>query len=346
MTEVNEDMLSLPEQAARWWRVMQDEEPSAGEKCEFAAWIAQSPTHVEEMLRLARFHKALSSGEVRWPGDASEALIRAAKTSSDGTVVPLSRPGTQRAEPTRRPVRAVAFGLAATVLLVVCVSWLAQSRAESFQTKIGEQRSVMLDDGSRVTLNTASRIDVRLLADRRIVDLVSGEALFEVAHDAQRPFDVRASDIVARAVGTQFEVDRRATRIEVTVVEGRVAVTAAKAAESHLLSAGERIAVDSTGPGRVEKGINVTDAIAWTQRQLVFRRRPLGEIAEEFNRYNAAQVDIRSATLRKQEVSGIFRTDDVSSFVALLASKRGVHVVGNGSGGYIVTSDESTAPQK
>ncbi|MBM0104889.1 FecR domain-containing protein [Steroidobacter sp. S1-65] len=346
MTEVNEEMLTVPEQAARWWRVMQDDEPSAGEKRAFAAWVAESPKHIEEMLRLAQIHRAFSRGQVRWPEDAAEALIRAAKTAGEDTVVPLWPPRSSRPEPTRRPVRVAAFGLAATVLLAVCVSWFALSRAESFETKIGEQRSVMLDDGSRITLNTASRIEVRLRPDRRVIDLVRGEALFEVAHDAQRPFDVRIDDTVARAVGTQFEVDRRDNRTVVTVVEGRVAVTSAAAAAPHLLSAGERITVDSTGLGAVEKGIKLDDATAWTRRQLVFRRRPLGEIAEEFNRYNAAQVHIQSDTLRKQEVSGIFRTDDVSSFVALLASKPGVRVVGDGSGGYVVTSDDSASPHR
>jgi transmembrane sensor len=346
VTRENEEMLSVPEQAARWWRVMRDDEPSPAEKREFSEWVTQSPKHIEEMLRMARVHKALSSQDVHWPADDAETLIRKAKASSEATVVPLSRAGSPQPELKRRPAKVLAFGLAAAVLLAVCVSWLMLSRPDEYQTKIGEQRSVMLADGSRVTLNTGSRIEVRLLADHRIIDLVSGEALFEVAHDVQRPFDVRVGGVVARAVGTQFEVDRRATRTVVTVVEGRVAVAASEASPPQLLLAGDRVVVDGTGPGRIEKGINLTDAIAWIDRQLVFRRRPLSEVAEEFNRYNVAQVEIRSPTLQKQEVTGIFRTDDVASFVTLLAGKQGVHVEGNGSIGYVVTSDESAAPRK
>lgn len=346
MTRENEEVLSVPDQAARWWRVMRDDEPSATERREFAAWVAESPKHIEEMLRMARVHKALAHPDVRWPADDAETLIREAKASSGTTVVPLWRPGSSQPESRRRPAKFVAFGLAAAVLLAVCVTWFALPRVERFETKIGEQRSVMLADGSRVTLNTASRIEVRLLADHRIVDLASGEALFEVAHDSKRPFDVRVGGAVARAVGTQFEVDRRATHIVVTVMEGRVAVTANGTAAPQVLAAGDRIVVDGAGPGQVETGINASDAVAWTQRQLVFRRRPLGEIAEEFNRYNVAKVEIRNATLRRQEVTGIFRTDDVASFVALLAGKPGVHVVGDGSSGYVVTLDESAASRK
>ncbi len=75
-----------------------------------------------------------------------------------------------------------------------------------------------------------------------------------------------------------------------------------------------------------QQGVNLTEAIAWTQRQLVFQRRPLGEVAEEFNRYNAGRIEIRSPALRAQEVTGTFRSDDVASFVAVLAGIPGVKV--------------------
>jgi transmembrane sensor len=104
------------------------------------------------------------------------------------------------------------------------------------------------------------------------------------------------------------------------------------------------VVVDSTGPGALQHGVNLAEATAWTQRQLVFQHRPLGEVAEEFNRYNAGRIDIRSPTLRQQEVTGTFRSDDVASFVAVLAGIPGVKVEGDGAGGYIVTADESAAP--
>jgi transmembrane sensor len=337
-------MNSVPGEAARWWRVMRDEAATAADKREFADWVAQSPKHIEEMLRMARLHRAVSNPKVRWPTIDAESLIREAKESRDDTVFSLSSHQAPKAEVRQRRVRALTFGLAAAVVLAVGVSWLTSSRPERFQTKIGEQRSVMLADGSRVTLNTESQIEVQLFADHRVVDLVSGEAIFEVAHDARRPFDVRVGDVVARAVGTQFEVDRRATRTIVTVIEGRVAVTAGERRLAQPLTAGDRVIVDDGGPRPVEKGVNLSDAVAWTQRQLVFRNRPLEEVAEELNRYNQAHVEIRSPALQKQEVTGIFRTDDLTSFVALLAGKEGVRVTSDGSGGYIVTAHDSVTP--
>lgn len=346
MTRENEDMTSISEQAAHWWVVLRDGDASATEKREFVEWVTRAPDRVEACLRVARVHAAVSRGDVRWPQTSAETLIRDALAETE--VIPLHARSHRRLEESRRrPALQWAAGLAASVLLAACLAWwLSLSRPEQFQTKLGEQRSVLLADGSRVTLNTASTIEVRLEGDHRVVQLLQGEALFEVAHDPQRPFDVRTGDAVMRAVGTHFDVDRRATRTILTVVEGRVAVIAAGARGDHLpvLSRGERVVIDSAGPGATQQGVNLTEAIAWTQRQLVFQRRPLGEVADEFNRYNAGRIEIRSTALRAQEVTGTFRSDDVASFVAVLAGIPGVRVVDDGAGGYLVTSDGSATP--
>jgi transmembrane sensor len=345
MTRENEDMTSISEQAAHWWVVLRDEGASAADRREFVEWVTRAPDRVEACLRVARVHAAVSRADVRWPQTSAETLVHDALAAPDDSVIPLHAHVHRRPEERRRrPALQWAAGLAASVILAAGLAWwLTLSRPEQFQTKLGEQRSVLLADGSRVTLNTASKIEVRLQNDHRVIQLLQGEALFEVAHDAKRPFDVRAGDAVMRAVGTHFDVDRRATRTILTVVEGRVAVIAAGARNDHLpvLSRGERVVIDSAGPGVTQQGVSLTDAVAWTQRQLVFQRRPLGEVAEEFNRYNAGRIDIRSQALRAQEVTGTFRSDDIASFVAVLAGIPGVQVVSDGAGGYLVTSDDA-----
>src|SRR6202042_1154910 len=111
---------------------------------------------------------------------------------------------------------------------------------QEFRTALGEQRSVLLADGSRATLNTASTIEVILQKGRREVRLVQGEALFEVAHDSARPFVVRAGNALLKDVGTQFNVDMRSNGTTVTVVEGQVAVDSAATSESASAQAGSR----------------------------------------------------------------------------------------------------------
>jgi transmembrane sensor len=234
-------------------------------------------------------------------------------------------------------------------------------RPQEFRTALGEQRSVLLADGSRVTLNTASSIEVNLRKGRRMVRLVRGEALFEVAHETSRPFEVRAGYAVLSDVGTQFNVDMRSTGTTVTVVEGRVAVDKTNsnagvgtqmrhggprtASEALILGANDRIVITPSGLGAPQHGVNVAASVAWTQRQLMFEHRPLSEVAEEFNRYNKDRIDIDSAELKHQEVTGVFEAKDPASFVAFLSSIPGVEIREGADGAHIVTIRNRAAPR-
>lgn len=346
MTRENEELTSISQQAARWWVVLNNVDASAAEKREFVEWVRRAPERVEACLRVARVHAAVSRADVRWPRTPAEDLVRDALAAPEDSVIPLHptvRPN--REEGGRRPALRCVAGLAVSIIVVAAgLGWrLTPSRPEQFQTKVGEQRSVLLADGSRVTLNTASKIEVRLQADHRIVQLLQGEVLFDIAHDVERPFDVHAGRVVVRAVGTQFDIDRRVTRTAVTVVEGRVAVIAADSYTGNLpvLSAGDRVVLHDTSRGTLEHDVNLSEVTAWTQHQLVFRHRPLGEIAGEFNRYNVGRIEIRTPSLREQELTGTFSSNDAASFVAVLAGIPGVQVVDDGAGGYVVTSDGS-----
>jgi transmembrane sensor len=346
MTHDSEELTSINQQAAHWWVVLHNSNPSAAEKREFVEWVTRAPECVEASLRVARVHSAVSRSDVRWPATSAEELVRAAVAAPDDGVVPF-RPHGPRT-PTVKPrltLRWVA-GLAALVLIAVVLGWwFVPARSERFQTRLGEQHSFLLADGSRITLNTASKIEVRLRPDHRSVTLLQGEALFEVAHDSRRPFDVSAGPVAVRVVGTRFDIDRGMAHTTLTVVEGRVALIAAGARVGALpvLAARDRVTVDIAGPGAVEHDANLAETMAWLQHQLVFHHRSLGEIADEFNRYNRGRIEIRTPRLREQEVTGTFRSNDVASFVAVLAGIPGVHVNGDGAGGYLVTADDSDA---
>ena len=99
--------------------------------------------------------------------------------------------------------------------------------APHYETRIGEQRDVLLSDGSRVTLNTNTALSVHYSKGRRFLVLERGEALFSVAHNTARPFDVAAAGTLTRAVGTEFNVDMRNTKVTVSVLEGVVQVSTA-----------------------------------------------------------------------------------------------------------------------
>jgi transmembrane sensor len=252
-----------------------------------------------------------------------------------------------------------ALGIAAGLLFALGTTWFVLESPQQFKTEIGEQRSVLLKDGSRVTLNTASTIEVDLRKDRRLVRLVEGEALFDVTHDATRPFRVRAGDALISDVGTQFNVDLRPTRTTVTVVEGRVEVDSMGAMADQgralnregldayqgalILATSDRVVITSSGPGVPHRGINVPAAIAWTQRELIFEHRPLSDVAEEFNRYNRDRIEIDSMELRRREVTGVFQTKDPASFISFLSTIPGVKIRDGRDGSHIVTFDNTAA---
>jgi transmembrane sensor len=342
VTRDNGPLLTVFEQAAHWWVVCRDENVSAAERREFGEWVVRAPERVEAYLRLAGVHGALARSELRWPETPADRLIREAIGSQDEEPVPFHHARVRRKEDkSRRP--AMALALAASVLAAILIGWFALLRPQHFETKFGEQRSVLLRDGSRVTLNTASAIEARMEKGRRAILLVRGEAFFEVAHDAARPFEVSAGNAVARAVGTQFNVDRRPDRTVVTVVEGRVAMRAASGASLPLpvLAVGDRAVVRGNEAGKVEHGVDVSEATAWTRRQIVVKGRPVGEVADEFNRYNLRRIDVRSPALRAEKVTATFQANDPASFVAFMQGIPGVRIADDGKGGYIATLDES-----
>jgi transmembrane sensor len=350
--------MSIPEQASHWWELLHSESASATDHRKFGAWVTRSPERVEAYLRTAQLVQALKSPKVRWPTTTAEALIREAKASPEDAL-PFSPGRSVLVSKSRRFRVNLALGFAAALLVGVGSAWFVLERPRQLKTEIGEQRSVLLQDGSRVTLNTASKIEVDMRKDRRLVRLVEGEAFFDVTHDASRPFKVQAGNAVLSDVGTQFNVDMRPTRTTVTVVEGQVAVDSTMAIVDQdealnregrgaaqgalILAASDRVVITSSGPGVPQHGINVAAAIAWTKRELIFEHRPLGDVAEEFNRYNRERIEIDSVELQRQEVTGVFQAKDPASFVSFLSTIPGVEIRDGRNGLHIVTVHDKAA---
>jgi transmembrane sensor len=129
------------------------------------------------------------------------------------------------------------------------------------------------------------------------------------------------------------------------VVEGQVALMSGMDRDGRLptLVAADRLVITAEGPGVARHGVDVAAAISWTQRQLVFEHRPLGEVAEEFNRYNHDRIEIGSDALRQEQITGTFQSNDAASFVSFLANIPGVRIENDGRGGHVVTLDAEAA---
>lgn len=216
------------------------------------------------------------------------------------------------------------LSIAATlVLLFGTTIWFTTAR-DAYATQAGEQRTVVLSDGSRIHLNTATSIKVRFDKQRRRVELKEGEALFEVAHAPSRPFEVIAGTRAITALGTSFVVRRDPGQFSVTLVEGKVAVEDADEAGRTILLPGDRITL-----ARAASTIDnppLERILAWQHGLVMLDAVPLRAAIEEMNRYGKLKIVFRSQLIDSQapRISGAFRTGDAESFAQALATTYGL----------------------
>jgi transmembrane sensor len=338
MTKAHDDRFRTAdqiEQEAARWVVMADEHNTPDYWSRLDTWLASNPRHRAAFLRLSVAWRradqlkklAALSGEVdenlldpaRWTA-SEEAQVEA--------LVPPPPPASKPAIPRWRwrlalPVFSMRFAGAAAALVLAGVlsvgAWLMFDAASvhTYATELGEFRRVTLSDGSLVALNTNSEIAVRYSRRHREVELVRGEALFTVAHDTSRPFDVSAGRTTVRAVGTEFAVRLRdETAIDVVVSEGRIVIDPPS---STTLAAGTAAAVrNGILNSKVLTASDITRMLAWTTGRLVFQSATLASMADEFNRYNSERLLISDPELAKQRFGGNFRATDPSGFAAAL----------------------------
>jgi len=242
------------------------------------------------------------------------------------------------------------WALASVALVLVVGAGLAfhlTRNAGMYATGVGEQRLVVLDDGSRMSLNTDTRVRVQTDEAHRRVSIESGEALFEVAQDPGRPFVVRAADSEVVALGTVFAVRLAGIGglvddgLAVTLIEGRVAVRPAAAdrrqgiapAKEVLMQPGERMRLaraDRAG-GPVTQKVDrprIDQMVAWKRSEVVFDDVPLAEAVAEMNRYNRVPITLSgSGRLAGLRVSGLYRAGDSAGFARAVAALHGLRAL-------------------
>lgn len=202
--------------------------------------------------------------------------------------------------------------------------WI-DAQPDVYRTTLGERRVVPLPDGSRVSLDSGSKVRIRYTRDARKLELVSGQARFDVAKDVRRPFSVTARDQTVVATGTAFNVDLLGRKVLVTLIEGQVVVLreASPAPEAPepsqiVLKAGEQL-VSTPATSPVVRSISLERTTAWETGQLTFADEPLAAVAERVSRYAEEPITVApgAAALR---VSGVFKAGDVASFIDMVTS--------------------------
>lgn len=312
---MNHDPQTIVEQAADYFARRHEE--TALQRQQHEAWLAADAAHrhaYDEMARVWEHAGNLSE-------DPELQALRAQELAA------IDRP--------RRLWRGGL--LVAAVVALICVSlavgYVALRQPEppapvSYATQLGERRAETLQDGSRVVLNTDSAMEARYTQGRRGVALQRGEAQFEVAHDATRPFMVSVGEGTVTALGTRFQVRREVGVDVVTLLEGKVEVS--RGEQRRILQPNEQARLSAT------QGIQVVviepDQIsAWLDGRLRFRNTPLGEVVAEANRYSSRKLRLGADALATLPLSGSFNAGDSAAIAATATSILPVRVDDSGA---------------
>jgi len=312
------------EQAAAEWLVRRDA-GDWGEREQQALdhWLARSTRHRVAFLRL----------QAAWQETGRLQVLAAGTRSADAAAHLRGTPDLRatrfapRRAPSRRRWRR---GTAAMLALAVAGSalwagWHLGGRSHAqFASSVGQVETVTLADGSVATLSSDSRLDVRMTRSLRHVELQQGEAFFEVAHDAGRPFEVMAGGRRVVAVGTRFSVRSDTESLRVVVAEGKVRLESpptgdGRAAPVALLPAGSiatagrnGVLVRSLPLDQIERYLE------WRSGFLAFEDTTLAAAAAEFNRFSERKLVLADARVGELRIGGNFRWDNLDGFVHLL----------------------------
>ena len=341
---------NIAEQAGEWF-VSNDEGPlSTEDAAALVAWLKASPAHIEEFLGVSVVARDLRAACA--DTDTSiDILVARARAEADAAIQPFWPRVAAAVLPPRRwltaAVTVAAVGALSFGLFQLWSARPATPRAApralttlQFQTGHGELLSRRLADGSMLHLNTDSAATVRYSDRERLVTLTSGEGEFEVVHEANRPYRVRAGSAEVVAVGTRFDIRLTHEATLVTVVAGRVAVglsptAAGQAAGGQVrgtnqpvveLIADQQLRVAASGWPATPMAVDAERTTSWMRREIVFDHEPLERVAAEFNRYAPKPIEITTPALKSLQISGVFATDDPDAFIAFLRNLKGVRV--------------------
>jgi transmembrane sensor len=311
-------------EAAAWIARLHNERRGPELEADFHEWLGESEHHRREFNRMRQTWER--AGKIR---------LRARDDVSDPRQVRRSR------------FFPWAATLAAALVLVV-ITAIYYRRDNALVTGIGQQQVRLLQDGTRVVLNTDTRIEVHYDQHLRRVRLVRGEAWFDVAKRPTWPFLVSAGDQEIRALGTSFIVRHDDDQdLSVTLVDGRISVTPtarneeASSQATRILAPGQRLIVAAHQAPTMDRP-ELSRVTAWERGRVEFEETPLADAASEMNRYNTMHIKVPDAEVAQLRVGGVFRAGDSDEFVKIVTAAFGLRA--DRRGGDIVMSRALTQP--
>lgn len=316
--------LGLAREQAADWIARLDRGLDADERRELRHWCAATPANTRALRQFSGVWADL---------DVMKALAE---------VFPEGLPADSAEQPAARARRArpaLAAGVAIGLVLAGGGAWVMQQReagsaqsllatlpSASYSTAVGEQREVALADGSALSINTASQVELLRLDDAvRELRLKRGEAHFKVAKDPTRPFRVAVGGHVVEAVGTAFDIRLHdGGAIDVVVTEGRVRLLADDTEASHVdVGHAVHIATDGSALHRRIDEQQLLSLLAWQRGMIEFRGQPLSEALAEFQRYTPARFLVADAAVATRPIGGSLPAGDVDSLLEALRTNFG-----------------------
>ena len=229
-------------------------------------------------------------------------------------------------------------------------AWWMLNRPQIYETTVGERRVAPLPDGSQIWLDSDSKVAVRYTSDARKLELLRGQARFDVAHNVARPFSVKARDETVIATGTSFNIDLTGSDTLVTLIEGHVAVLGGasrgfsptlrrpQASLTHTveLAAGQELDVMAAAPPII-KTVDLERATAWEDGRVVFEDEPLSLAASRISRSSTRRVSVDPAVANLR-ISGVFNAGDVDGFAQTMSLYLPVKTEAGADGGVVLAA--------
>lgn len=306
----------LKKTAARWFIRMREAEPDAYERTKFEAWLMENPTHQHEYESFCQ----------SWDDIGSLPKLSAmAKAKEVGRFINKER--------NTKKVKNVAATINICIIIfIMCLGgiyqyqeWQASPIAQiASLTERAQITTSTLEDGTEVTLNANSHIQVTYYRNRRHVHLHQGEAIFNVAKDPQRPFVVETDATIITVLGTRFAVNKLSQFVRVSVDHGQVRVESKNVADTKVLYKGEVVEVPNDKAIKY-RNYNAADYFKFANGVIVFNESDIHEIAEVLSRFRKDNIIVKGTS--QERISAVIHAKDTETFINTLPKIANLQVI-------------------
>lgn len=324
---MSEKLMQLPDQinqqAAEYFTLMQSADVSASDRQKLTDWLSEHSDHQEAYRQI----------ELVWQtvGDLSEthegsALRRSTEQFSARLKSFLMAPIAMINSLVPSPRYAMGFAAICVAVGLILLPKSNEPMVTYYSTQAGEMKTIALSDNSEIILGPRSTISTSMSDIERSVDLISGEAFFDVAKDRQKPFFVTTDNVSVEVVGTQFNVQKIGNAVSVAVLEGIVNVFGQGGKDSQsatlpavVLTAGQKVIKARDLAFESVLAVPGSDLAAWRMGRLIYRDVSLADVVADAGRYFEGKILLQSDELADEKITVTLRTDQVGQLPQMLA---------------------------